>query len=78
MMLEDILAPELNQLSKALVIPLGKAVCQCIEYLEGKAMIDSTQWLRGFPHPSGANGHRKGQLANARASLEKQIQDWKS
>ena len=75
-MLRDIFAPELNQLSKALVIPLGKAVCRCIEHLEEQSLIDSTFWLKGFPHPSGVNGHRKQQFEQAKNSLAQQTLDW--
>lgn len=45
-----------------LIIPLGKAVEDVLKLMIEKNIITATQCLFGFPHPSGANGHRKEQF----------------
>lgn len=45
-----------------LIIPLGKAVEDVLRMMIEKNIIADTQCLFGFPHPSGANGHRKEQF----------------
>ncbi|WP_409291470.1 hypothetical protein [Peribacillus sp. SCS-37] len=61
---------ELNSLqSKVLLIPLGKAVGEVIRSLQGKQIIPTVPCLYGFPHPSGANGHRKKQFEEHRGSF---------
>jgi hypothetical protein len=54
----SILAPELESVSKAVIVPLGKSVEDVLVALAGERLIRSGRWLSGFPHPSGANGHR--------------------
>lgn len=51
---------ELKELHSILIIPLGKAVEEVLMYLVDNCLIDNNyKILYGFPHPSGANGHRK-------------------
>lgn len=57
-MLTDVLAPELAAVPDALIIPLGKSVEVALELLTARGLLSSARWLSGFPHPSGANGHR--------------------
>lgn len=45
-----------------ILIPLGKAVESVLLKLENDGIIYSDQILRGFPHPSGANGNRLKEL----------------
>lgn len=44
---------------RKLIIPLGKTVERLLAVLEEEGRLDGGQVLKGFPHPSGANGHRK-------------------
>ena len=44
---------------RRLIIPLGKTVERLLFLLEEAGRLDGAQVLKGFPHPSGANGHRK-------------------
>ena len=53
-----------------LLIPLGKAVTEVIEALVIKGKISEKSCLFGFPHPSGANGHRKKQFQQVNSSLQ--------
>lgn len=72
-MVEKILAPELASLRSAVIIPLGKAVSTSLELLAYQNRINSSQCLIGFPHPSGANGHRANQYARNRVDLSHQV-----
>ncbi|MGX4599691.1 hypothetical protein [Faecalimicrobium sp. JNUCC 81] len=53
---------DFNKLNDVLIIPLGKAVEEVLNELVSENIIKEGQILRGFPHPSGANGHRLVQL----------------
>jgi hypothetical protein len=75
-MLEEVLAPELNSLSDALVVPLGKAVSVSLEYLSTAGLLPEQRWLRGFPHPSGANGTRKADFNSSKRNLRAQVNSW--
>ncbi|EFM08629.1 conserved hypothetical protein [Paenibacillus curdlanolyticus YK9] len=68
---------ELRSLARpALLIPLGKTVEGVLRLLaeEGELDVDACLW--GFPHPSGANGHRHRQLAEGRASMRLIMERW--
>lgn len=60
---------EVECLNSALIIPLGKAVEEVLEGMIGEGLIQRKQCLLGFPHPSGANGHRKKQFDANRDKL---------
>ncbi|MCG5103202.1 uracil-DNA glycosylase family protein [Oceanobacillus alkalisoli] len=50
---------ELAQIREpALIIPLGKTVEQVVLKLKDEQQLSHHTYLTGFPHPSGANGHR--------------------
>jgi len=53
---------EVEKLPNTLIIPLGKAVEEVLELMISEKLIKKEQCLLGFPHPSGANGHRKKQF----------------
>ncbi len=57
--IEENLASELCQLPRAVLIPLGKVANAVVEFLATSKLIAFERCLTGFPHPSGANGHRK-------------------
>lgn len=75
-MLERLCAPELASVPGALIVPLGKAAEEGLEYLTALGLLDRERWLRGFPHPSGANGHRRTEFSRAQAGLEWQVEAW--
>lgn len=60
---------EVEKLPNALIIPLGKAVEEILELMISEKLIKKEQCLLGFPHPSGANGHRKMQFENNKENL---------
>ncbi len=61
---------ELKELKNPLIIPLGKAVEEVLVYLVNNNLIDNKyKILYGFPHPSGANGHRKEIFENNKNAL---------
>jgi hypothetical protein len=77
-MLEELLAPELSSVPNALVVPLGQSVERALEYLTERNVLPSTRWLRGFPHPSGSNGHRKRLFALRKDALALAARHWLS
>lgn len=60
---------EVEKLPNALIIPLGKAVEEILELMISAKLIKKEQCLLGFPHPSGANGHRKIQFEENKENL---------
>jgi hypothetical protein len=58
-----------------LIIPLGKTVEQGLRLLEKAHKVDDQQCLWGFPHPSGANGHRHSAFNAVLSQMKKKMQD---
>lgn len=52
-----LLVPELASVPNAVIVPLGAAVGRVLGTLVDAGDVDPDRCLRGFPHPSGANGH---------------------
>ncbi len=67
--LERYFYKEVEKLPNALIIPLGKAVEDVLELMISEKLIKREQCLLGFPHPSGANGHRKKQFEENKERL---------
>lgn len=67
--LEKYFYKEVAKLPNAFIIPLGKAVEEVLELMISKNLIKKEQCLLGFPHPSGANGHRKIQFKDNKENL---------
>ncbi len=59
----------MKELPNVFIIPLGKAVEEVLEFMINKNLIRKEQCLLGFPHPSGANGHRKKQFEENKKNL---------
>ena len=70
----ETLAPELESVSAALIVPLGKSVEGVLRVLTTEGCLRPDRWLSGFPHPSGANGHRVRIFMENRSSLRQQVQ----
>lgn len=74
---DDIFPNELAQItSPALVIPLGKTVEHVMLRLVSKNKLPDHVYLTGFPHPSGANGHRIKQFQQQRHQLRERVSAW--
>jgi hypothetical protein len=58
------------------IIPLGRSVEAMIGLLVQQGVIKEAQVLWGFPHPSGANGHRHQQFTDMHGQMMKQVQHW--
>jgi len=61
---------EINMMDKPLLIPLGVNVSQLLDYLVQNHDIIEHTILRGFPHPSGGNGHRHRQFAENKDTMK--------
>lgn len=75
-LLGDLLAADLQHMPSALIVPLGKAVEQALDWLVERGDLQEERILRGFPHPSGANGHRHKQYAERQAGLQARVEAW--
>jgi hypothetical protein len=71
---EHRLAGELRRTPGAVVIPLGKSVSTVLEHLCARGVVERSRCLLGFPHPSGANGHRLRDFAEHREGLARQME----
>ena len=67
---------EVSKLSDVFIIPLGKAVEEVLEMMISENVIKREQCLLGFPHPSGANGHRKKQFEEKKEELLKIVDEY--
>lgn len=67
---------EVKLLSNALIVPLGKSVEEVLEKLIEENLIKKEQCLLGFPHPSGANGHRQKQFEKNKKNLSNIINNY--
>ena len=71
-----VLAKELRMVRHALVVPLGTSVSEALQMLICEGLLERRRCLLGFPHPSGANGHRIRQYAERRKHLEGIVSAW--
>jgi len=70
------LTAELAAIPDALVLPLGRAVESCLRMLIATGQLDEVRCLFGFPHPSGANGHRAADFRRNEVKLRAAIARW--
>ncbi|MGE6230059.1 hypothetical protein [Paenibacillus chitinolyticus] len=66
---------ELERQPGALIIPLGKTVEGLLLQMEEAGLLGECGILRGFPHPSGANGHRHKQFAEHREAMKRRLEE---
>ncbi|WP_369693594.1 hypothetical protein [Lentibacillus sp. CBA3610] len=68
---------ELTQIpAPALVVSLGKTAERVISRLIEENKLPDHTYLTGFPHPSGANGHRVKQFQQQRKQLREKVKTW--
>lgn len=68
----QVLAAELTCTPNALIIPFGQAAADGVVL----AGVESGRVLDGFPHPSGANGHRASAYLQRREQLSETVRAW--
>jgi hypothetical protein len=73
---EEQLGAELASAGNALIIPLGNAVERCLDFLVRRDHLPRERCLFGFPHPSGANGHRARLFSERRDDLQRTLHGW--
>lgn len=71
----DSICGELSQIRPLLFIPLGKIVESALQQLVELGRLNTDQCLWGFPHPSGANGHRHKQFAWHQDQMRQKIKN---
>jgi hypothetical protein len=74
--IDHYLRDELERVSEALIVPLGKAANKAMQILIDDRAINPERCLTGFPHPSGANGHRKRTFEELEPFLRQTAQEW--
>ena len=72
----QLLAAELALVPQALVLPLGNAAENCLRMLIATDQLSERRCLFGFPHPSGANGHRASRFRQNHSALTAAIARW--
>ncbi|MEA2666810.1 MAG: hypothetical protein QOI11_3754 [Candidatus Eremiobacteraeota bacterium] len=75
-MLEELLVPRLVAAPSALIVPFGKSSASGLHFLVERGLVAPERVLSGFPHPSGANGHRKRQFEARREELAHALRTW--
>ncbi|MCR2822938.1 uracil-DNA glycosylase family protein [Lederbergia panacisoli] len=66
----EFFASEMRKLNNPLIIPLGVNVSNALNYLSNNDLLDVKNFLSGFPHPSGGNGHRHKQFAENKNHMQ--------
>lgn len=75
-LIRQVLAAQLLQAAHALIVPLGNAAAEAVGLLIAEGVIDPARCMLGFPHPSGANGHRHAQFEARRVELVTTVSRW--
>jgi len=73
---DQVLMAELAMLPEAVVVPLGNTVSELLRREAERGTLKAERCLFGFPHPSGANGHRKRLYAQHFETLAKKVAAW--
>jgi hypothetical protein len=68
--IEENFLKELKTLSKCIIVPLGNTVSSTIEYLNSKYNLKLSCFLKGFPHPSGANARKNIQFKKNKKQMK--------
>ena len=66
---------ELKTLKESIIIPLGNTVSSTIEYLNNKYNLKLRCFLKGFPHPSGANARKNIQFKENKKNMKLLLRD---
>lgn len=63
-------------IEETLMVPLGVNVQKVLESLMARGLIKRHRLLRGFPHPSGGNGHRSRQFAENKDRMMQEVKEF--
>lgn len=74
--LHDLLAPALEAMPEALIVPLGRVPGEAVAALVDAGRLDIERCIFGVPNPSGANGHREDDYERSRDELAEQVAAW--
>lgn len=74
----DSFPEEIGLLDDPLIIPLGKSVELMLRQLTEQFNGIPGKFVWGFPHPSGANGHRLKQFESATPAMIQMLDQWKN
>jgi hypothetical protein len=69
-------AAELASMPQAIIVPLGRVADSVIQFLKPNVISLDRRCLEGFPHPSGANGHRQQDFRRGREQWSRQVAAW--
>ncbi|MBU8852412.1 hypothetical protein BGM24_10525 [Bacillus sp. FJAT-26377] len=73
----EVFTHELGEITNpCLIVPLGKAVENVLRKLSSEPSFSRHTYLFGFPHPSGANGHRKRIFEEHLSGFTEIVEDW--
>lgn len=75
-MIDSVFMHELASAPDCLILPLGRSVERVLDYVASKTNLPASRVLTGFPHPSGANGHRQKHFERARKDLRRMVLGW--
>ncbi|WP_139490874.1 hypothetical protein [Brevibacillus dissolubilis] len=75
-MADTYLPEELRKFASPLLIPLGQTVERVLRGVVADGLADERQCLFGFPHPSGANGHRHKQFATRQEEMRRRVREF--
>lgn len=67
---------DITRLQHPLLIPLGVNVARVLQRLADLGWLPEKHILFGFPHPSGANGHRHKQFKANKARMQQMLADY--
>ncbi|GGD49881.1 hypothetical protein [Paenibacillus nasutitermitis] len=65
-----------QQTLRPLFIPLGRTVEEVFRAIVQAGTLEASQCLWGFPHPSGANGHRHTQFQQNRNEMKRSVAEY--
>ncbi|MGB3785558.1 MAG: hypothetical protein WA995_21685, partial [Priestia megaterium] len=73
----EVFPHELSEIKNpCLIVPLGKAVENVLRKLSSESSLSQHTYLFGFPHPSGANGHRKRIFEEHLSEFTEIVEEW--
>jgi hypothetical protein len=74
--IEEVLAPELLRMPKALIVPCGELVSEALCYLAKRRIVKDERCLLGFPHASAQNRHRQRHFNERQDGMRARLSAW--